>query len=92
MPAWFYILRLQSGSLYIGSTRDLDQRCKDHFSGKACRTTMVDPPAKLVHSERFDTYTQARLREVQVKHWSRAKKEALVEGDLPSLRSLSKSK
>jgi predicted GIY-YIG superfamily endonuclease len=53
---------------------------------------MVDPPAKLVHSERFDTYTQARLREVQVKHWSRAKKEALVEGDLPSLRSLSKSK
>ncbi len=53
---------------------------------------MVDPPAKLVHSERFDTYTKARLREVQVKHWSRAKKEALVEGDLDTLRTLAKSK
>jgi putative endonuclease len=53
---------------------------------------MVDPPAKLVHSERFDTHTEARLREVRVKHWSRAKKEALVEGDLLALRNLAKSK
>jgi predicted GIY-YIG superfamily endonuclease len=92
MPAWFYILRLQSGSLYVGSTRDLDQRCKDHFSGKACRTTVVDPPTKLVHSERFYTYTEAHRREAQVKRWSRAKKEALVSGDLTTLQKLAKSK
>jgi len=92
MPAWFYILRLRSGSLYIGSTNDLDQRCKDHFSGKACRTTMLDPPAKLVYSERFDAYTEARLREAQVKRWSRAKKEALVSSDLAGLQKLAKSK
>jgi predicted GIY-YIG superfamily endonuclease len=52
---------------------------------------MVDPPAKLVRSERFDTYTEARLREVLVKHWSRAKKEALVEGNSVTLRTLAKS-
>jgi putative endonuclease len=92
MPAWFYILRLQSGSLYIGSTRDIDQRCKEHFAGKACRTTALDPPTSLVYSEKFETFSEARRRESQVKHWSRAKKEALVAGDLATLRKLVKSK
>jgi predicted GIY-YIG superfamily endonuclease len=92
MHAWFYILRLRSGSLYIGSTKDLDQRSKDHFSGKACRTTMLDPPVKLVYSETFDDYTKAREREAQVKRWSRAKKEALVSRDRSRLRELAKSR
>jgi predicted GIY-YIG superfamily endonuclease len=41
MPAWFYILRLKSGALYIGATTDLNQRYKDHCSGKACRTNLL---------------------------------------------------
>jgi putative endonuclease len=92
MPAWFYILKLRSGSLYIGATTDLDLRCREHFAGKACRTTKIDPPVELVHSERFDTNTKARKREVQVKRWSRAKKEALVSGDLARLRKLATSR
>ena len=92
MPAWFYILRLKSGALYIGATTDLDQRCKDHCCGKACRTTKLDPPVAFVHSEKFETNLEARRREAQVKRWSRAKKEALVSGDLTKLKCLSKSK
>jgi len=92
MPAWFYILRLQSGSLYIGATTDLDQRCRDHFAGKACRTTKIDLPVEFIHLEKFDTYTKARKREIQVKRWSRAKKEALVSKDISTLRKLAKSK
>jgi putative endonuclease len=92
MPAWFYILRLKSRALYIGATTDLDQRYKDHCSGKACRTTNFDPPVALVHSEEFETNLDARRREAQVKRWSRAKKEALVSGDTTKLRKLSKRK
>jgi putative endonuclease len=92
MPAWLYILRLRSGKLYIGATTDLDRRCQEHFEGKACRTTKVDPPVALVHQEEFETNAQARRREAQVKHWSRAKKEALVSGDMAKLRELSKSR
>ena len=77
MPAWFYILRLKSGALYIGATTDLDQRYKDHCSGKACRTTKLDPPLKLVYAESFPNFPEARQREAQVKRWSRAKKEAV---------------
>ena len=92
MPAWFYILRLKSGKLYIGATTDLSGRYEAHQSGRACQTTKVDPPVALVHSEIFDSFPEARKREAQAKRWSRAKKEALVSGDLDKLRKLSKSR
>ena len=92
MPASFYILRLKSGNLYVGSTADLKKRYEQHCCGRACRTTTLDPPVALVYSEEYETFGEARRREAQVKRWSRAKKEALVLGDLPSLRNLSKSK
>ncbi len=90
MSAWFYILRLKSGALYIGATTDLNQRYRDHCSGKACRTTKLDPPVALVHSEEYQTFGEARKREAQIKRWSRAKKEALVSGDTARLHELSK--
>jgi len=91
VPAYFYILRLPSGALYIGATTDLDQRYKDHRAGKACRASKYDPPKGLVYSESFATFSEARRREAQVKRWSRAKKEALVSGDLAKLQELAKS-
>ena len=92
MSAWFYILRLQSGSLYPGATADLKQRYEEHSTKRACRTTTLDPPIALAYSEEYETFSEARRREAQVKRWSRAKKEALVLGNLSSLRNLSKSK
>lgn len=92
MPGSLYILRLKSGQLYIGSTADLDRRFEEHVTGRACRTTKLDPPLKLVYSESFPTFSEARRRETQVKRWSRAKKEALVSGELGKLRQLSKSR
>jgi predicted GIY-YIG superfamily endonuclease len=92
MPAWLYILRLKSGNLYIGATQDLYRRSRLHFEGKACRTTNIDPPIGLVHSEKFSTNLEARRREAQIKRWSREKKEALVCGDMARLRKLSKSR
>jgi putative endonuclease len=92
MPAWFYILRLKSGSLYVGSTTDIEKRYEEHCSHRACRTTLLDPPLALIYSEEFLTFPEARHREAQVKRWSRAKKEALVSRDLATLRKLAKSK
>ena len=90
MPAWFYTLRLKSGALYMGATADLDQRYKDHYSGKACRTTSLDPPSALLYSEELETFSDARQREAQVKRWSPGKREALVSGDLETLHKLTK--
>lgn len=81
MSAWFYILRLKSGRLYCGATKDIDRRQREHFSGKASRTTRSDPPVKLVYKESFATYSEALRREAEVKRWSRTKKENLVGED-----------
>lgn len=63
----------------------MEVRYKDHIAGKACRTTKFDPPLKLVYSESFLTFSEARKREAQIKRWTRAKKEALVAGKMDKL-------
>ena len=92
MTAWFYILKLRSGKLYSGATTNLEQRYKDHLSGCACRTTQYDPPVALIHSEELHSFSEARKREAQIKRWTKAKKEALLAGDLAKLKLLSKAK
>ena len=92
MAAWFYILRLQSGALYIGATKNLEQRYKKHCAGSAGKTTALDPPEAIVFKEEYELFSTARRREAQVKRWSRAKKEALVAGNKEKLRTLSKSR
>lgn len=92
MPSWFYILRLQSGSLYIGATKSLEKRYAEHCAGSASRTTTLDPPVSLAYSEEHESFSIARQREAQIKRWLRAKKEALVAGDKDKLRALAKSR
>jgi predicted GIY-YIG superfamily endonuclease len=56
MTAWFYILRLQSGSLCIGATKNLEKRYAAHSAGFAGRTTALDLPVSLVYSEEHDSF------------------------------------
>ena len=91
MSSYFYILRLQSGALYIGATKDIEKRYERHCDGSGGGTTSTDPPVALVYSEKHDSFSDARKREAQIKRWTRAKKEALVAGDIDKLRELSKS-
>ncbi len=86
-----YILRLRSGTIYIGCTNNLPQRLADHAVGLGGRTTAVDPPAAILRVEVCETFSLARTREAQLKRWSRAKKEALIGGDASVLRDLSRS-
>jgi putative endonuclease len=91
LSAWFYILRLRSGQLYVGATTDLDRRWQEHVRGEAGRTTKLDPPVGIVHTESFANFAEARRREAQIKRWSRAKREALVAGDTNALKRLAQS-
>ena len=87
-----YFLRLQSGIIYIGVSTDLAQRLDDHAAGQACRTTRWDRPVGVLRIELHATFAEARIREAQLKRWSRAKKEALIRGNLDHLRALSQSR
>jgi putative endonuclease len=83
-----YILRCSDGTLYTGSTSDVAERELKHNDGHGAKYTASRRPVKVVYSEAHESRSAAQRREYQIKGWSRAKKEALVAGDLSRLRHL----
>jgi len=80
MAYFVYILRTSANTLYIGQTNDLDKRLKEHQSklAKSARYVRYFDFVSLVYSEKYSTRKEAMRREVQLKKWSKAKKEALI--------------
>ena len=91
--AYVYILRCADGSYYVGLTRGtLETRVAQHDAGTFGGYTADRRPVILVFSEAFDRLSDAIAAERRLKGWSRAKKEALIRGDLDALKVLSKRK
>lgn len=90
MPYFVYILRFSDNSLYIGQANNLDQRLKDHLSKttRSAKFTKDHGDFKLVYREDFNSRIEAMRREKQLKGWTRAKKEALISGNLKLLKEL----
>jgi putative endonuclease len=90
MKYFVYILRTSSNTLYIGQTNNLEKRLKEHRnkSSKSARYVRYFSSFKLVYSEKYSTRKEAMQREVQLKKWARAKKEALIMGDKILLKKL----
>ncbi|WP_233558570.1 GIY-YIG nuclease family protein [Aquimarina sp. BL5] len=84
-----YILECSDGSYYTGSTKDLDKRLQQHQNGEGANHTKKRLPVRLIYYEQYDRIDTAFYREKQVQGWSRAKKEALMNGDLNTLPGLS---
>ncbi len=83
--AWFvYILQCSDKTLYTGITPDIQKRLVLHNSGKAAKYTRGRIPAKLVYKKKFNNKSEARKREIQIKRWSRIKKQKLSKEYLSS--------
>jgi len=65
--------------LYTGVTNDLERRCNEHKKKKVKGFTQRYKVDKLIYFEVFDFIDQAIAREKQIKGYSRAKKNALIE-------------
>ncbi|MCZ7582404.1 MAG: GIY-YIG nuclease family protein [Deltaproteobacteria bacterium] len=87
---YVYILRCSDGSYYVGSTSDVEQRVQAHNDGKAANFTRLRRPVVLAYTEVCESETAAVRRERQIKRWSRAKKEALISGNVAALHGLSR--
>jgi len=93
MDVWIYILRCSDGSYYVGSVRgDLERRFAEHQSGAFGGYTAARLPVTLVYSENFARIEDAVAAERRLKGWSRAKKEALIAGQLDRLPALASRK
>jgi len=89
---WIYILRCSDGSYYTGHTDNLEKRLATHQSGELPGYASTRLPVKLVFSQSMPTREEALSAEQQIKGWSRAKKEAMMQGDWKKVSDLAKSK
>ena len=89
--AYVYLLRCRDGSYYVGSARTtLEARVAEHNAGMLGGFTSSRRPVELVWHQEFQRITDAIAAERRLKGWSRAKKEALIRGDIDLLKTLAK--
>ena len=87
--AYTYILECANGQYYVGSTIDLERRVMEHQAGLGGCFTRRHLPVRLVYYEKYSSVEQAFAHERQLHGWSRAKKEALIHGEVERLAGLS---
>jgi predicted GIY-YIG superfamily endonuclease len=87
--AHVYILRCVDGSYYVGSTVDLERRLWQHnHDPEGPVYTRRRRPVTLVWGAEYASVAEAFAIEKRVQGWSRAKREALIRGDLHLLPNL----
>lgn len=88
MPYYVYFLRNSTGQLYIGQTSNLSRRRNTHKTEKGAKFARDYDALQIVYFEKYGSRREAMKRERQLKGWRRAKKEALIAGDLARLKEL----
>ena len=62
MSYWVYMLRCRDGSLYTGSTTDVERRCALHNAGKGAKYTRSHGPVEVVYREACADRSAAQRR------------------------------
>jgi predicted GIY-YIG superfamily endonuclease len=89
--AYLYILRCADGKYYVGTTRkSLEERVGEHNAGLLSGYTAARRPVRLVFAQHFRSIADAVTAERQIKGWSRAKKEAIINGNWHQLPELAR--
>ena len=85
-----YILKCSDSSYYTGITNSIHRRLEEHQKGKDTECyTYGRRPLTLEFQQEFNNVLQAISFEKKIKGWSKAKKRALIEGNVDMLRILS---
>ncbi|MBI3331779.1 GIY-YIG nuclease family protein [Candidatus Peregrinibacteria bacterium] len=79
MTNYFYLARCADASLYAGTCIDLIEREAKHNAGKGAKYTRSRLPVKIIYHESFETLSEARKREAEIKKWAKEEKEKLLQ-------------
>ena len=74
--------KARTGRYYVGITTNPQERIEEHNRGDGSKFAVNQGPFILTYaSPAFPDKSSARKREVQIKKWSREKKEKLIRGE-----------
>ena len=74
-----YMIKNSVGKLYVGVTKNPQDRVSYHNEKRGASFTKHIPTYKIVFLEDYPDLARARKREIQIKKWRRDKKEVLIE-------------
>lgn len=75
---YVYILLCSDETFYIGTSNNVEKRVKTHNSGKGAKYTRARRPVQLLYTEKLSDKSSALKREIELKKYSRSKKEKLL--------------
>ena len=75
---YVYVVECSDGTLYTGYTTDVERRVEEHNTGDGAKYTRSRTPVSLVHTEEYETRSDAMAREADIKSMPREEKEELV--------------
>ncbi|PIR08266.1 endonuclease [Candidatus Gottesmanbacteria bacterium CG11_big_fil_rev_8_21_14_0_20_37_11] len=78
---WFlYLAICNDKSIYTGITTNLKRRENEHNSDNklGAKSLRNKRPIKIVYNEEYNTLSQARKREIEIKKWDRENKIKLI--------------
>jgi putative endonuclease len=76
---YVYVLHCADDTFYTGYTTDVDRRVNEHEAGRGAKYTRGRTPVEVVHVESYASKSEAMSREYEIKQYSRAEKERLIE-------------
>ncbi|MFT3798758.1 GIY-YIG nuclease family protein [Microbacterium sp.] len=88
MP-YVYLLTCADGTLYAGSTLDLDRRLAEHAAGEGAAYTRRRLPVELFWFAEYERIDEAFAWEKRLQGWSHRKRIAFAEGGLDAVRGWS---
>ncbi len=77
MP-FVYIVRCADGTYYTGWSTDVARRVAAHNAGRGGQYTRAHRPVTLVYQEEVPDRRAAMRREIDIKQYTRARKERLI--------------
>jgi predicted GIY-YIG superfamily endonuclease len=90
MAFWVYMLQCVDQSYYVGHTNDLEKRILEHQTGDLDGYTATRRPVRVVFTQELPSREEALAAELQIKGWSRKKKQALIRGDWSDISRLAR--
>ena len=78
-PYYVYVACCANGTLYVGSTRNVEQRMAAHNAGQGGRYTRTNRPISLMAAWPFNSQAEALRAERALKRLPRERKLAMAE-------------
>ena len=76
---YVYIIKNSVAKLYVGITENPKTRADLHNKRRGAKYTKYQTDYQIVFLETYNSLTEARAREIQIKKWRRDKKDMLIE-------------